>query len=88
MISFKNYWDGTWKSRKSQGKIFLMKKSGEIMKILKSGKNEIVLANDLQNVDVACCVSIFCQRIRVISVTFCYTTDNLESWKSILSRGK
>ena len=31
--------------------------------------------------------SIFCHRIRVISITFCYTSDKLESGKNI-SQGK
>ena len=48
----------TGKSGKCQGKnIFFMKKSG---------KNEIVLANVLENVDVTHFISIFCQRLSVI----------------------
>ena len=31
--------------------------------------------NVLENVDKACCISIFCQSIRVISVNFCYIAD-------------
>ena len=45
-------------------------------KLSKSGKirgNEIVFANVKENVDVTHLISIFCQRIRIISVTFCFT---------------
>ena len=53
-------------------------------KLSKTGTNEIVLAADvlLENVDIAHFISIFCQRIRVVSVSFCYTADKLESGKT------
>ena len=49
----------------------------------KSGKNKIVLTNIAKNVDIAHFISINCQRIRIISVTFCYLADKLESGKNI-----
>ena len=57
-------------------------------------ENEIVLANNLENFDNTYFISIFCQRIRVISVTFCYTSEKLEPqknkklFKSMKSQGK
>ena len=51
-------------------------------------ENEIVLAYILENVDIAYFISIYFQRVRVISVTFCYTADKLEIVKNILSQGK
>ena len=53
-------------------------------------ENEIVLANISKNVDIAHFISILCQRIRVVSVMFCYTcTANLfESGENIYSQGK
>ena len=75
--------------REKSGKnVFDEKVRGIHENLSKSGKNEIVLANDLENVDVAQFVSIFCQRIRVISVTYCYTSDKLESGKKNLSQEK
>ena len=56
-----------------------MKKSGKFTKKCQSqGKvreNEIVLANDLEIVDIAHFVSVFCQTVRAFIVTFCYTAD-------------
>ena len=71
------------KSGKSQGKVREIHE-----KLSKSGKNDIVLANDLENVDVPHFFCIFCQRIRLMSVTFCYTTDKLESGKNVLIQEK
>ena len=52
----------TWKTEKP-GEIFLMKKSGKFSMISQSqGKNEIVLANDIENVDITYFDSIFCQK--------------------------
>ena len=51
-------------------------------------ENEIVLAYILENVDIAYFISIYFQRVRVISVTFCYTADKLELVKNILSQEK
>ena len=48
-----------------------------------SGKYEIVLTNYLENAEIGRFVSIFCHRIRVISVTYCYTADKLELGKKI-----
>ena len=60
--------------RERSGKKYFDEKVRKIHeKLSKSGKNEIVLENDSENGDDAHFVSIFCQRIRVISVTFCYT---------------
>ena len=42
----------------------------------------------LEIVDITHSISIFCQGIRVISVTFCYIADKLESGENILSQGK
>ena len=56
--------------REKSGKKYFDEKVRKIHeKLSKSGKNEIVLENG----DDTHFVSIFCQRIRVISVTFCYT---------------
>ena len=52
----------------------------------KSGKNEIVLANVLENFDNVHFISIFCQRF--FNVTFCYTAYKLESGENILGQGK
>ena len=41
----------------------------------------------LKNVDIMCFISIFCQRIRVINLTFCYTADKLESEGKTLQVG-
>ena len=65
----------------------IREKSGKFMKN-SVRKNLIVFANVLENFDSDHFISIFCQRIRVISVTFCYTADNLELGENILSRGK
>ena len=46
------------------------------------------LVNVLENVDIAHFISIFCQRITVINITFCYTAGKLESGKIIVSQGK
>ena len=46
------------------------------------------VANVLENVDIACFISILCQKIRGINVTFCYTADKLELGKNIVSQGK
>ena len=49
---------------KSQGKIFLMKKSGKFTKnFIRQGKMKLFLnlANVLENVDIAHFISIFCQ---------------------------
>ena len=48
-------------------------------------EHKIVLANALENVDIAYYISIFCLRIRVISVTLCHIGDKLDN---ILSHGK
>ena len=50
-------------------------------KLSKYRKNEIVLQNVLENVDILSFIFIFCQRIRVINITFWYTANNLESSK-------
>ena len=42
----------------------------------------------LENVDIVHFISIFCQRIRIISLTIYYTADKLESGKTFLSQGK
>ena len=83
------------KSEQSDQKYFLWKNQGKVAdihkKLSKSGKvreNEIVTANVLENVDIVHFISIFFQRIRVISVTFCYTADKLELGENILSQGK
>ena len=44
--------------------------------------------NVLLYVDSTCFISLLCQRIRVINVTFCYTADKMESGKNIASQGK
>ena len=43
-------------------------------------------ANVLEIVDITHFISIVCQRIRVINVTFCYTADKLKSGKNIVSQ--
>ena len=67
-------------------------KSGKFIKICQSRgkvrKDEIVLANDLEDVDVAHSVVILYPWIRVISVTFCYAADKLEWGGGIISQGK
>ena len=67
-----------------------MKKSGKFMKKCevreKSEKNEIVLANVQEIVDIAY-FYFYILSIK-ISVTFCYTVDKLKSGKSIVSQGK
>ena len=75
-------------NRESQGKIFLMKKSGKFVKNCQSQGNGFVLANVLENVNIVYLISIFCQSIRVIIVTFSYTDDKLVLRKNISSQGK
>ena len=67
-----------------------MKKSGKVQEksVKVREKMKFFSSNDLEKVDVTYFVSIFCPMIRVISVTFCYTADKLESGKNILSQGK
>ena len=79
----------TCKSGKSQGENFFYDKVRESLeKLSKSGENEIVLAHVFKKVDIPHFISIFCQRMRMIGATFCYTADKLESGKKILSQGK
>ena len=73
-------WPLTWKTGKSQGNIFDEKVREIHENLSKSGKNELVLANGSENVDVTHFVSICCQRM---SVTFWYTADKLESGKTV-----
>ena len=82
--------------RGNQGKVrakcFWWRSQGNSWKTVKvrekSGKNEIVLANIFKNVYIAHYISIFCQRTRIISVTFCYTAVKSVSGKNIWSQGK
>ena len=46
-------------------------------KLSMSRKNENVLANVLEIVEIAHFISIFCKRIRDTSVTFCYTARQI-----------
>ena len=79
---------------KSGKKIFdqLMQKSGKSQgnsgKTVSQGKWNC-FGNVLENFDIVHFVSIFCQRIRDINVTFCYTCSSgkLESLKIIVSHG-
>ena len=48
----------------------------------KSGENEIIV---FENVDITHCISKFCQMIRVINVTVCYTADKMKLGKKDLS---
>ena len=65
-----------------QGNVF-MKKSWKIhensWKLSETEKSEIVLANVVENVDIAHYISIFFQKNKSYLVTFCYTVDKLES---------
>ena len=49
----------------------------------KSGENWNSLANVLENADIAHFITIFCQRIRVINVTFFYTNNKSEWGKNV-----
>ena len=73
--------EGVLKQGGSQGKLFFMKSQGKGRefheKLSKSGKNEIVIANILEMLAVHF-IYIFCQSIRVTSVTYCYTAESLE----------
>ena len=68
-----------------EGEAILLEKPGEFMKNCQSerkvGGKWKLFANILENVDIAGFISVFCLRIRVINVTFCYTSDKLESGK-------
>ena len=46
--------------------------------ITPKGSAIISYSTVFENVDIACFISIFCQRIRVINGTFNYTADTLE----------
>ena len=46
------------------------------------------MTNIFNNVDITHLISIFCQRMRIISFTFYYTAEKLESGKNILSQGE
>ena len=61
----------TWEIRERSGKIIFWWKSQEIHENLsKSGKNEIVLTNDLENVDVAHFVSYFVKGLELSVLLF------------------
>ena len=50
-------------------------------KLSKSGKNEIVFANVVENVDIKHFISMHCQRIRDIHVTFAILLTNISQRK-------
>ena len=64
-------WPLTWKTGKSQGKIFFDGKVREINeKLAVRGKFTCVRKYIRKKIDTVLLISVFCQRIRVISVTF------------------
>ena len=84
-------WSLIWKpgnSGKSPGWGFLMKRSGKFRKNCQNQGKFNYFADVLENVDIVRFISILSQRLRVINVTFCYTSDKLESGKNIVSQGK
>ena len=44
------------------------------------------LANVLENADSSHFISIFCQRIKVINITFCYTAYKVKSGENSVSQ--
>ena len=72
---------------KSGGGIY-NEKVREIHEKLKVRERLSYFANVLENVDIACFISIFGQMIRVVNATFCYTTEKGAREKNIVSYGK
>ena len=73
-------WALTWKtgkSGKSRGKYFCWKSQGNSWKSVKVREKWNCFSKWLRKSWHCRFVSIFCQRIRVISVTICYTDHNL-----------
>ena len=67
----------------------IREKSGKIFWMKKSGKNKLVLQMSSKMLTSLIFISMFCQRILVINVTFCFSADELGSRKNnVINSGK